>query len=79
MLAAGEQGVTRDRRIAGTALLIKTLLHRLYYDVDFGVERHPSEDPPFYAALAEFEQRAGLAVDGVFSSKEFDQLEFLSV
>ncbi len=74
----GKATTTAERQtaFAGVALLLKVLLHGLYYPVDFGVAAHPSEDAPLHAALSEFEQRAGLQVDGVFTLGEFEELSY---
>jgi hypothetical protein len=78
MAAAMNDDTKRANHIAGTALLIKYDLHRLFYPVDFDVAKHPVEDPAFYTALSTFERRAGLEVDGVFTIDEFSRLGFLA-
>ena len=74
----GEEGESRDRLVRGTALLLKSMLHRLYYEVDLSVAKHPADDPDFYTALSEFERRADLDVDGTFSGSDAERLQFLS-
>jgi hypothetical protein len=68
----------RSEAVAGCALVAKSYLHRLYYDVSFDKAVHPADDPAFYTALATFERRAGLNVDGTFTLGEFAQLAFLA-
>jgi hypothetical protein len=72
----GETAAMRAKGVTAAALMVKTALHRLYYAVDLTVLKHPSEDRLFYDALVEFERRAGLTVDGVFTLGEFDALSY---
>lgn len=77
-MAIAEPGPTRDDRVAGTVLLIKSYLHRLFYPVSFETTSHPAEDPDFYRALAQFEQRAQLTLDGTFTVAEAARLKTLA-
>ena len=78
MAAAALPDETRADTVAGSVLMVKYNLHRLYYDVSFDKTAHPAEDPEFYRTLATFEQRAGLNVDGMFTLGEYTRLAFLA-
>lgn len=68
----------RTRRVTAGVLTAKVMLHDLYYQVDLSVTGHPADDPAFHRALSEFERRAGLKVDGIFTGAEFDKLQYYS-
>jgi hypothetical protein len=78
MMAAATDDKKRVDVIAGTVLMVKYNLHRLFYDVSVDKALHPAEDPDFYRALATFERRAGLKVDGKFTVGESERLQFLA-
>jgi hypothetical protein len=78
MLDAGDDAAKAERLlrdgVKAAVLMVKVKLHQLFYDVDLNTLKHPAEDPAFYSALVAFEQKAGLAVDGRFTAKEWDRL-----
>jgi hypothetical protein len=78
LMAATAEAETRNETIAGSVLLVKYYLHRLFYLVSFDKVLHPANDPEFYTALATFERRAGLKVDGKFTVSESARLRFLA-
>jgi hypothetical protein len=78
MMASGATGKEREDTVARSALIVKYWLHRLFYDVSFDRAVHPADDPEFYVALATFERRAGLKVDGKFTVAESQKLQFFS-
>lgn len=78
LMAATAKGESRSDTIAGSVLLVKYYLHRLFYSVSFDKVLHPADDPEFYTTLAKFERRAGLNVDGKFTVGESTRLRFLA-
>lgn len=78
MSLKAEDDASRQKMLADAVLVVKRYLHQLYYPVDFQQTKHPYEDPAFHATLTDFERRAGLRVDGVFSVDEFYRLRYLA-
>lgn len=78
LMASAGKSEEQEKSKAAAVLTVKYFLHKLFYAVSFEKTSHPSEDPDFYHALATFERRAGLKVDGRFTVNESSRLQYLA-